>query len=121
MENIQQNPKNSSSSSCDEQMNSKKEEMNTNPTSFFTCEICIEPVPLNQKFENTKTIECSHPFCTDCIAKYIQVKVEEDNTSEIKCPNIDCNVILDPLSCRSILPPKVFEKCVGYFAKQQYF
>ncbi|KAI3989382.1 hypothetical protein MKX01_001551 [Papaver californicum] len=71
----------------------------------FTCDICTETLPLCNKFENS---ECSytHHFCTDCIAKYIEVKAYDDNTPAIKCP--DCSVNLDLLSCRSILPPKLF-------------
>ncbi|OVA07499.1 zinc finger protein [Macleaya cordata] len=96
-------------------MNSKKEAdiINNDSSSsnlFFTCEICIEPVPMNQKFKNMEMNGCTHPFCTDCIAKYIQVKVEENNASEIKCPDTNCNVVFDTLSCRSILGTKVFDK-----------
>ncbi|KAI3866730.1 hypothetical protein MKX03_010731 [Papaver bracteatum] len=65
---------------------------------IFTCEICVELVPLNTKFKNID-IRCSHNYCTECIAKYIQVKVTQDNT-----------VVLDTLSCRSFLSEKVFEK-----------
>ncbi|MCL7039717.1 hypothetical protein MKW94_004483 [Papaver nudicaule] len=53
---------------------------------------------------------CLHLYCTDCIIKYIEVKVIHDNMSEIKCPNGNCTVFLDALSCRSILPALVFEK-----------
>ncbi|KAI3943434.1 hypothetical protein MKW92_005824 [Papaver armeniacum] len=53
---------------------------------------------------------CFHPFCTDCVAKYIESKVIHDNMSVIKCPNTSCSVLMDALSCRSILPRKVFEK-----------
>ncbi|KAI3893620.1 hypothetical protein MKX03_024137 [Papaver bracteatum] len=70
---------------------------NNNNNSFFTCEICVEIVPLNSKFENIETI-CSHNYCTNCIAKYIQVKVSQDNI-----------VVLDTLSCRSILSENVFK------------
>ncbi|KAI3907938.1 hypothetical protein MKW98_003583 [Papaver atlanticum] len=63
--------------------------------SSFTCEICVENVPLNAKCKNL----CFHNYCTDCIAKYIQVKVSQDNI-----------VVLDILSCRSILSENVFEK-----------
>ncbi|KAI3972110.1 hypothetical protein MKW92_020137 [Papaver armeniacum] len=80
-----------------------------NNNSFFTCEICVELVPLNSKFRNIETI-CSHNYCTNCIAKYIQVKVSQDNMSQIKCPNDSCSVVLDILSCRSILSKNVFEK-----------
>ncbi|MCL7043290.1 hypothetical protein MKW94_019142, partial [Papaver nudicaule] len=53
---------------------------------------------------------CSHPYCTDCVAKYIETKVSHSNMSDIKCPNTNCSVLLDALSCRSILSKKVFEK-----------
>ncbi|MCL7025662.1 hypothetical protein MKW94_024173 [Papaver nudicaule] len=77
---------------------------------FFTCEICIEPVLLSQKFNNMEMDGCVHPYCTDCIVKYIEVKVIHDNESEIKCPNSDCTVFLNPLSCQLILPVSTFEK-----------
>ncbi|KAI3871585.1 hypothetical protein MKX03_005768 [Papaver bracteatum] len=77
---------------------------------FFTCEICIEPVLENQKFKNMEMDGCLHPYCTDCIVKYIEVKVNHDNIAEIKCPNSNCTVFLNALSCRPILPTFVFEK-----------
>ncbi|KAI3910395.1 hypothetical protein MKX01_034789 [Papaver californicum] len=77
---------------------------------FFTCKICIEPVLLNQKFKNMEMDGCLHPYCTDCIVKYIEVKVIHDNISEIKCPNSNCTVFFNALSCRSNLPTFVFEK-----------
>ncbi|MCL7025678.1 hypothetical protein MKW94_027096 [Papaver nudicaule] len=77
-------------------------------SSFFTCEICVELVPLNKKFKNTN--RCFHNYCEHCIAKYIQVKVIQDNTSQIQCPHTNCNVVLDTVSCRSILSETVFEK-----------
>lgn len=56
--------------------------------STFTCEICIEPVALTMKFNNHKN--CYHSYCVDCVAKYIEVKIEEYHLSEIKCPCLDC-------------------------------
>ncbi|KAI3797210.1 hypothetical protein L1987_32465 [Smallanthus sonchifolius] len=75
----------------------------------FTCEICIEPVTLpNNKFKNSNN--CVHPFCTDCMIKYIQVKLE-DNVSDIKCPATTCNHSLEPLSCRTKITQHLFDKC----------
>ncbi|KAI3952897.1 hypothetical protein MKW92_035417 [Papaver armeniacum] len=54
----------------------------SNGRNFFTCEICVQIMS-----------GCLHPYCTDCVAKYIQEKVIEHNMSEIKCANPDCNVI----------------------------
>ncbi|KAJ0591238.1 putative transcription factor C2H2 family [Helianthus annuus] len=79
-----------------------------NSSSTFTCEICIEPVTHpNKKFNNSN--KCTHPFCTDCIIKYIHVKLE-DNVSDIKCPALTCDHSLDPLSCQPKLPHQLFNK-----------
>ncbi|KAI3884543.1 hypothetical protein MKX03_020526 [Papaver bracteatum] len=82
----------------------------TSNNDYFTCEICRDRVPLNQKFRNMEASGCFHPFCTDCVAKFIEMKVIHDNMSIIKCPNTSCSVLMDALSCPSILPKKVFEK-----------
>ncbi|MCL7036667.1 hypothetical protein MKW94_005941 [Papaver nudicaule] len=80
-------------------------------SSSFTCEICVEQVPSNAKFKNMEiTNGCSHNYCKGCISKYIQVKVIQDNTSQVKCPNTNCSAVLDTLSCRSIVSKEVFEK-----------
>ncbi|XP_015581564.1 E3 ubiquitin-protein ligase RSL1 [Ricinus communis] len=75
--------------------------------SSFTCEICIEPMLSNKKFENASL--CTHPFCLDCISKYVEVKVE-GFIGNIKCPGTSCKHPLDPLSCRSIISKPVFDK-----------
>ncbi|XP_076909319.1 E3 ubiquitin-protein ligase RSL1-like [Bidens hawaiensis] len=73
----------------------------------FTCDICIKPVTLTDKFINND--KCVHPFCTDCMIKYIQVKLE-NNVSKIKCPATTCKHSLEPLSCRPKIPRKLFDK-----------
>ncbi|KAG8655408.1 probable E3 ubiquitin-protein ligase RNF217 [Manihot esculenta] len=75
--------------------------------SNFTCEICIEPTESNRKFKNGGL--CCHPFCLDCISKYINVKVEAI-TGNIECPGLNCKHALDPLSCRSIVSKQLFDK-----------
>ncbi|KAI3978432.1 hypothetical protein MKX01_013230 [Papaver californicum] len=77
----------------------------TSSDSYFTCEICTKPVPLNKKFKNMEASRCFHPYCTNCVAKYIETKVIHDNMSVIKCPNMNCSVLMDAVSCRSILLP----------------
>ncbi|XP_043705413.1 probable E3 ubiquitin-protein ligase RNF217 [Telopea speciosissima] len=96
----QQTSTDSSSSKTPDQKEEEEE-------SRITCEICIEPIPGNKKFKNKK--RCAHSFCTDCIAKYIEAKMEED-ASEVKCPGLHCEKPLDPISCRSILPQRQFER-----------
>ncbi|KAI3912888.1 hypothetical protein MKW98_012830 [Papaver atlanticum] len=105
---------------------------------FFTCQICTEEVPLQQRFKNkqqtltnlkkknkkrrssiasTSSPPCAHPFCTNCIARYIEVKIEENEKPDIICPDTNCVNVLDPLSCSSFLPPKVFVRWCDYLCQ----
>ncbi|KAH9783283.1 RING-type domain-containing protein [Citrus sinensis] len=45
----------------------------------------------SKKFKNKS--RCTHPFCQECIAKYIQVKVQDDNTAKIECTGLDYYVL----------------------------
>ncbi|KAI3980316.1 hypothetical protein MKX01_001387 [Papaver californicum] len=76
---------------------------------FFTCKICVEIFPLERKFKSMEMYGCSHPYCTDCIAKYIQTTLVQHSISQIKCPNLNCNVLLDAPLCQFVLPRNVFE------------
>ncbi|KAI3745668.1 hypothetical protein L6452_08072 [Arctium lappa] len=68
----------------------------------------MDPVTLsNNKFKNSD--KCIHPFCTDCMIRYIQVKLD-DNVSDIKCPDPACNHSLEPLSCRPKIAHQLFDK-----------
>ncbi|KAI3891576.1 hypothetical protein MKX03_033123 [Papaver bracteatum] len=82
----------------------------SNGPNFFTCEICVQILPVNRQFKSMEMSGCLHPYCTDCVAKYIQEKVIEDNMFEIKCANTDCNIMLNASLCQSALPKGVFEK-----------
>ena len=59
------------------QKNSQKhqEDEEEDDDSTLACEICIEPISSNKKFKNNHN--CTHSFCMDCMASYIQVKVED--------------------------------------------
>lgn len=73
----------------------------------FTCEICIEPSPISErKFRNTN--KCSHPFCTDCVLKYIRVQLEDNNVGDIKCPALNCDHTLDPVACAALVGAPLF-------------
>ncbi|XP_076891607.1 E3 ubiquitin-protein ligase RSL1-like [Bidens hawaiensis] len=74
----------------------------------FTCEICIEPVTLRNKF-NEYNNKCVHPFCTECMIKYIQMKLE-NNQPKIRCPATTCTRHLKPLSCRPKITQQLFVK-----------
>ncbi|KAL8540188.1 hypothetical protein ACS0TY_001678 [Phlomoides rotata] len=73
----------------------------------FTCEICIEPIPNpDRKFKNGD--KCSHPFCTDCVIKYIRVQIDDNNVGDIRCPALNCDQTLDPVSCAVAVGQSVF-------------
>ncbi|KAL1562139.1 RBR-type E3 ubiquitin transferase [Salvia divinorum] len=73
----------------------------------FTCEICIEPATLSQRFgHDTNSV---HNICFMCIGSYIKLKIYE-NISIIKCPQLDCGKTLTPLECWPIIPSALFVK-----------
>ncbi|KAL6343326.1 hypothetical protein AAG906_022401 [Vitis piasezkii] len=76
--------------------------------STLACEICIESISSNKKFKNNHN--CTHSFCMDCMASYIQVKVEDQYVPDVACPALDCGHLLDPLHYLPILPAKLFTK-----------
>lgn len=80
-------------------------EVDQNPE--FTCEICIEPAPSSdKKFRNSN--KCSHPFCTECVLKYIRVQLEDNNVGDIKCPALHCDHTLDPVACAALVGRALF-------------
>lgn len=78
----------------------------TTSTSTFMCEICVEPKPYSDSFPING---CTHTYCSDCIIKYVAAKLQ-DNITHIPCPVPNCNGLLEPDQCRSILPPEVFDR-----------
>ncbi|KAK3026695.1 hypothetical protein RJ639_041542 [Escallonia herrerae] len=73
----------------------------------FTCEICVDQKP---SIESFPIMGCTHVYCTDCTAKYVASKLEE-NIIQIPCPVPDCRKgLLEPEPCRAILPPDVFDR-----------
>ncbi|KAJ0035809.1 hypothetical protein Pint_26009 [Pistacia integerrima] len=87
--------------------NLQQETQEEDANGSFTCEICIESMSTNKKFKNKNL--CGHTFCLDCIAKYIEFKIE-DHTANIQCPGSNCQQVLDRLSCRAIISQSVFSK-----------
>nr|XP_009777173.1 PREDICTED: probable E3 ubiquitin-protein ligase ARI9 [Nicotiana sylvestris] len=71
------------------------------------------------EFGKTKRehIECStskkycsrHSFCSHCIGLYVQSKIR-DNIFPITCPGLRCGVVIQPESCRSIIPVNAFAR-----------
>lgn len=76
--------------------------------SSFTCEICMESMAASKKFKNENL--CTHPFCQECIARYVRVRVQDDNTAKIECPGLDCKLNLDTFACKPIIPASLFSK-----------
>ncbi|GLT74227.1 hypothetical protein SLA2020_460350 [Shorea laevis] len=76
------------------------------PPPPFVCEICAEPKSQNESF---KIKGCSHSYCTDCVAKFVTTRLQE-NITAIHCPVPNCSGLLEPEYCRRILRPEVFNR-----------
>ncbi|KAL2559659.1 RING/U-box superfamily protein [Forsythia ovata] len=75
------------------------------PTTFM-CEICVDEKPTNELF---RILGCTHSYCSECMAKYVASKLQE-NITVITCPVSGCKGFLEPYHCRSILPQQVFDR-----------
>ncbi|XP_022898248.1 probable E3 ubiquitin-protein ligase RNF217 isoform X2 [Olea europaea var. sylvestris] len=71
----------------------------------FVCEICVDEKPTNELF---RVLGCTHSYCSECIAKYVASKLQQ-NTTIITCPVLGCKGVLEPHHCRSVLPKQVFD------------
>ncbi|ONK57737.1 uncharacterized protein A4U43_C09F3560 [Asparagus officinalis] len=70
------------------------------------CKICMEHPPTSSMFFS---VNCSHSFCRNCVTRYLAAKIN-DNVSAIKCPEDNCNGLLEPEQCQGIVPREVFER-----------
>ncbi|XP_058078718.1 E3 ubiquitin-protein ligase RSL1-like [Magnolia sinica] len=78
----------------------------TGESSGSFCEICMETKPPLEMFENKN---CSHVFCTNCISKHVEAKIQE-NRAMVICPGLECKGVLEPDLCRPIIPAQVHER-----------
>lgn len=75
-------------------------------TPFFICEICVE----DKLFGDSFSIKgCCHSYCTDCVCKYVDSRIQE-NVTKITCPVSGCNGVLELEDCQAVLPREVFDR-----------
>ncbi|XP_056867183.1 uncharacterized protein LOC108857939 [Raphanus sativus] len=63
------------------------------------CTICMEEKSSSDMFRGN----CTHFYCTECTARYVETKIEE-NVARIKCPDVDCTHVIEPNTCRDLIP-----------------
>ncbi|XP_006407102.2 probable E3 ubiquitin-protein ligase RNF217, partial [Eutrema salsugineum] len=71
------------------------------------CMICMDEKPLSDIFRGT--ITCTHSYCTGCTIRYVASKIKE-NSARIKCPDVECTRLIEPYTCRDLIPKDVFER-----------
>ncbi|AES98005.1 zinc finger, C3HC4 type (RING finger) protein [Medicago truncatula] len=69
----------------------------------FNCGICFDSVKNTNMFTASS---CNHPFCTNCISKYVAVQREKD-VVKVNCPEPECIVELKLETLQYFLPKKV--------------
>ncbi|KAE8735269.1 putative zinc ion binding protein [Hibiscus syriacus] len=85
--------------------------------SGYGCGICGEMKPVDDSFD---VRGCSHFYCVDCTVKFIESKLDY-NVSSIKCPESDCEGVLDPEFCREILPWDLFNRWGNALCESAFF
>ncbi|KAI3796897.1 hypothetical protein L1987_39584 [Smallanthus sonchifolius] len=71
------------------------------------CAICMDAKTASEMFQNTKV--CAHLFCSDCIREYVAAKIKE-NVTAVRCPDPNCEGVIGPHDCGSIVPKQVLER-----------
>ncbi|VVA97600.1 unnamed protein product [Arabis nemorensis] len=71
------------------------------------CMICMDEKPTSDIFRGT--INCTHTYCSECTIRYVATKIKE-NAPRIKCPDVECTRLLEPYTCRDLIPRDVFER-----------
>lgn len=71
------------------------------------CMICMDEKPISDIFRGTTT--CTHSYCTDCTIRYVATKIKE-NSSRIKCPDVECTRLMEPHTFRDLIPKDVFDR-----------
>ncbi|XP_022717828.1 E3 ubiquitin-protein ligase dbl4-like [Durio zibethinus] len=72
-------------------------------TTWF-CKICMEPKPASMMFKVTR---CNHSFCFACTRRHIATNLKDENKIEVCCPESNCQSLITPKKCKSILPWEV--------------
>jgi E3 ubiquitin-protein ligase RNF144 len=72
----------------------------------FYCKICTDIKTMGEAFYISG---CSHTYCSDCVAKHIHYKLD-NNIINIRCPAFECRGSLELEFCRSILPTEDFKR-----------
>ncbi|KAK7289736.1 hypothetical protein RIF29_03615 [Crotalaria pallida] len=70
------------------------------------CGICFEFKPKTDMFQGE---QCNHPFCNDCISKYVAAQIQQ-NVLKVNCPNPNCHVELESKYLEPILPKEVMDR-----------
>ncbi|ERN14817.1 probable E3 ubiquitin-protein ligase rbrA isoform X1 [Amborella trichopoda] len=63
------------------------------------CSICCE----EKQADDMVIMNCSHKFCSDCMIKYINGKLQSPKVP-IRCPHVACKHMLSTKECKSFLP-----------------
>ncbi|XP_010419131.1 PREDICTED: probable E3 ubiquitin-protein ligase RNF217 [Camelina sativa] len=68
---------------------------------------CMDQKPSSDIFRGTTN--CAHSYCTDCTVRYVATKIK-DNAARIKCPDLECTSLIEPHTCRDLIPKDVFDR-----------
>lgn len=74
-------------------------------TSHSFCRICLERKERGEMFTGES---CGHSFCRECISRHVTAKVEQ-RIPTITCPAVDCKSVLEPNTCRALIPKSVID------------
>jgi ariadne-1 len=69
------------------------------PAETFVCQICFDDDPAL----TTRSLDCSHTFCSPCWVAYISSKIRDEQEHSIRCMAEHCTLVAPDSFIRSIL------------------
>ena len=108
-------PMSSNNTDCCPTSSSSNFESSSNKSNNY-CNICMNSFDAatnesSEINENLVKIACGHLFCRFCWEKYLTMKIDEGNVSDIVCPQVNCY---------SIVPHDVVERLISKETAKKY-
>eukprot|EP00731_Ephydatia_muelleri_P020035 Em0012g860a len=82
--------------------------------SSHQCEICLENIHPVERV----CASCDHNFCKQCMAKYLELQINEQGGKEIRCPSSGCYLVVPNDILVALLPESTYQRYTDLNIKQ---
>ncbi|KAJ8318640.1 hypothetical protein KUTeg_003731, partial [Tegillarca granosa] len=95
----------------------KQEKQREFDKSVFLCNVCFMEKVGSQCIH---FLDCSHPYCKECMKSYFTVQIQEGNVVELTCPNDKCESKAHPSQTRKMLEKRYGKNTIQQAVEESY-